>query len=182
MSILPLSPRHAADMRRIRHAALLEAPTAFGTDPDWELSKTTAYYHRFLLRIQARRREEILGLWFEDALIGMNGLGQRVQDRHTYALIYSMFILPEFRNQGYGTDLLHHSCHHAAKAWKVDACRITVETGNQAARRLYESRGFEYLFREKKAFSLQGIDYDVDHLEKRLSPHSSFVTQSTPEA
>ena len=166
--IVPLLPRHASEMMRLRHAALREAPTAFGTDPDWELAKTEAHYQRYLLRIAARRRECILGIRLGETLVGMNGLGVRRQEDTLYGLIYSMFILPKARGQGLGAALLAHSCRHAHDSWSLTRCRITVETHNWQARRLYERHGFTFLFRETAAFSLKGIDYDVDHLDVPL--------------
>lgn len=168
--IVQLLPRDALDMMRLRHAALREVPTAFGTDPDWELSKSEAHYQRFLMRTAACRRECLLGIKQGNTLVGMSGLGARCRENRSFGLIYSMFILPEARGKGLGSRLLCHSCRVAAEAWSLPACRITVEIHNHAARRLYERQGFRPLFRENAAFTLQGIDYDVDHLEIILSP------------
>lgn len=168
--IIRLLPRDALDMMRLRHAALREVPTAFGTDPDWELSKSEAYYQRFLLRTAARRRECLLGIKQGNTLVGMSGLGARCRENRSFGLIYSMFVLPEARGKGLGSRLIRHSCQVAAGAWSLPACRITVEIHNHPARRLYEREGFRTLFRENAAFTLQGIDYDVDHLEMTLPP------------
>lgn len=173
--IEPLLPRHAPELMRLRHAALREAPVAFGTDPDWELAKTNTYYHRYLLRITARRRERLLGAWLGNELVGMNGLGMRRHGDHHYGLIYSMFVFPEHRGEKIGEKLLAHSCQHAAEKWDLNHCRITVETHNHNARRLYERNGFVYLFRENAAFTLKSISYDVDHLEKELPPRNPAV-------
>jgi ribosomal protein S18 acetylase RimI-like enzyme len=166
--IKELLPGHAAELMRLRHAALREAPTAFGTDPGWELQKPEAYYRRWLLRIATRRRECLLGLWVDNQLIGMNGLGMRRSGEQTYALIYSMFVLPKYRGQGLGTALITHSCLRAREDWHADRLRITVEIGNTRAWKLYKEQGFSWLFCETAAFTLNGIDYNVDHMEKTI--------------
>jgi ribosomal protein S18 acetylase RimI-like enzyme len=164
----PLLPRHAGELMRLRHTALREAPAAFGTDPDWELSRTLAHYRSRLLRTAARPRELLLGAWTGPRLIGMNGLGLRRADGQSEALIYSMYVLPDARQQGIGSALLTRACSIACDSWELTRCRITVETRNHRARALYERHGFTCSHRQSAAFTLNGTDYDVDHLTAPL--------------
>ena len=166
--IRPLLPRHAVELLRLRHLAIQERPEAFGTDPDWELSKSLGNYRSQLIRVEGRRREVLLGLWLGEALIGMTGLGARRREDQEYALFYSMYVQPEHRRQGHAGRMLEAGFALATATWGFTACRLCVETHNDSARRLYESHGFEFLFREQAAFRLHGIPHDVDHLERRL--------------
>jgi len=155
---------------RLRHQAVREAPEAFGTNPDWEQSKTPGHYRAQLLRVQTRRREYLLGLWMERELIGMTGLGARRRDTREYALFYSMYVHPDFRGRGYAGLMLEHGFEIATRDWGFQACRLCVEIHNESARRLYEQHGFRFLHREPAAFRLHGIAHDVDHLERTLAP------------
>lgn len=174
-SVRPILPRHAPELMRLRHCALREAPAAFGTDPDWELSRTLAHYQSRLLRTAARRRELLLGAWTGTRLVGMNGLGVRRFDDQPEALIYSMYVLPEARGRGIGSSLLRHACTLAAESWHLTRCRITVEIHNHRARSLYERHGFTHCRRQPAAFTLQGNQYDVDHLTAPLPLPSAFT-------
>ncbi len=162
-----LLPKHASNLLRLRHQAVLEAPEAFGTNPDWEQSKTCGNYRAQLLRVKTRRREQLLGLWIGDNLIGMTGLGARRRDDQEYALFYSMYVHPDHRSRGFAGMMLQHGFTVARTTWGLHACRLCVEIHNDTARRLYEQHGFRFLFREHAAFRLHGVPHDVDHLERR---------------
>jgi RimJ/RimL family protein N-acetyltransferase len=166
-SLRPLRPRHAAQLLQLRHRAVQEIPEAFGTSPDWELSKTLGHYRAQLIRVQTRRRERLLGLWLEEDLIGMTGLGARRKDNQEYALFYSMYVLPDHRGRGYAGWMLERGFVRATEVWGFDSCRLCVEIHNTPARLLYKKHGFRFLYREPAAFRLKGVPYDVDHLERR---------------
>ena len=169
-TIRALTPGDAMEMMRLRHQAIGEIPTAFGTSPKVELAKGVVHYHRHLMRIMGRRGEEILGLWNGNRLIGMSGVGRRRHQGVEHALVYSMYVLPEERNQGHAAELLEACARLAREKWGLATCRLNVETGNERALRLYVHAGFRVVNREEDAFRLDGQSHAVYHLERTGSP------------
>ena len=167
-----LLPKHAAQLLRLRHQAISEIPTAFGTSPEREHAKSLGHYRMKLLKLSSSQRDRLYGLWQADHLIGMCGLGRREDENGSLALIYSMYLLPEFRRQGLGQKLLDHCAQRASQQWQVQRCRLCVETRNQPALNLYRKSGFMLRSKEFAAFRLHGQCYDVYHLEKTLTAES----------
>lgn len=166
--IRPLLPLHARELARIRHRAIREMPEAFGTPPEIELARGTWYYRRKLIRLASHQNEMLLGLWQDAALVGMGGLGRRLRDFDEFALVYSMYVVPEARGRGLASALLEFCTQHAKTLWNVSVCRLTVETNNTRALGLYQRAGFRVVDQEENAFKLKGNWHDVYHLEKRL--------------
>lgn len=161
-----LRPADAAALLCLRHQAIQEAPTAFGTEPAFELGKTLGHYRAQLLRFTQRGREDLLGIWQADRLVGLAGHGARRRGRLEYVLIYSMYVTPELRGQGLGAALIHHCCARAVRDWGLNRARLNVETHNLTAWRLYQHLGFREISRETAAFRINGVAYDVAVLEK----------------
>jgi ribosomal protein S18 acetylase RimI-like enzyme len=170
MILRTLRLRDAGALQALRRAALTECPSAFGTDPEWELRRNLAHYESRILQAGTRRRERLMGLWDGSQLAGMTGLGGRRRGAEGFGLIYSMYIYPEYRGRGLSRQLLESCESCVGLEWELPACRITVECGNLHARSIYTRFGFTFLHRESAAFHLNGVSHDVDHLEKRISP------------
>ena len=167
--IRPILPRHAAELMSLRHAAIRQSPAAFGTSPEVELCKTMGDYRKQLLKIATRRGECLLGLWKDDKLIGMTGLGRRGKPPEEYALVYSMYLYPEYRRMGFARLLLEHCARFSRDKWNLDQCRLCVEIHNAAALNLYLGAGYEIVSREPRAFRMRGTTYDVYHLQRDLT-------------
>ncbi|MCC5850186.1 MAG: GNAT family N-acetyltransferase [Verrucomicrobia bacterium] len=176
--IRPLLPRHATELMKLRHAAIRQSPEAFGTSPEVELCKTIGDYRKQLLKIATRRGECLLGLWEDEKLIGMTGLGRRGKYPEEYALIYSMYLYPEYRRLGFARHLLEHCARFSREKWHLTQCRLCVEIHNAAALNLYQCAGYEIISREPRAFRLRGATYDVYHLRRDLTARPPL--ESTP--
>jgi ribosomal protein S18 acetylase RimI-like enzyme len=161
-----LKSLEAVALRDLRHRAIREIPEAFGTPPAIELAKSAMHYRRQLLRMGIDRGELLLGLWRERDLLGMVGLGRRDKPGGLHGLIYSMYLLPELRGQGWGRRLLEEAEHRMRSLWQIERFELCVEVNNLPARRLYESAGFRILRTETNAFAIEGRPHDVYRMGK----------------
>jgi ribosomal protein S18 acetylase RimI-like enzyme len=162
-----LRPRDALLLMHLRHRAIRESPTAFGTPADVEVHRSAAYYRRQLLSMDWGGHGAWLGLWQEEKLLGVAGLRQKNEQNQTYGLIFSMFVEAEARCSGRGKRLLLAARAHLREQWKLPECRLCVETANTGALRLYERCGFHVLRREPNAFVIDGLPHDVWLLSDR---------------
>jgi len=163
-----LRPADADALRRLRHRAIQECPEHFGTPPDIELGRGTGYYRRQLLAARLRGQSRILGVFQGPNLVGMAGVRHRHTLSKPYGLIYSMYLIPEHRGKGNGRALLEEAQNLLIRLWKVDTFQMNVEIHNLPALSLYESCGFRILRTDSHAFRINGVDFDVHLLEKRL--------------
>jgi len=166
LSLRCLKSLEAVALRDLRHQAIREIPEAFGTPPEIELGKTAAHYRRQLLRMGIDRGELILGLWRERTLMGMVGLGRREGAGGRHGLIYSMYVTPALRGQGWGRRLLDEAEHRMRSLWRIERFELCVEIHNTAARELYERAGYRILDTEANAFHIHGQPHDVYHMVK----------------
>jgi ribosomal-protein-alanine acetyltransferase len=86
--------------------------------------------------------------------------------RHRVARLYSIAVAPEARGSGIGEALLA-AAERDARARGRNRFRLEVRTGNAAARRLYERRGYR-VFGTKAGYYEDGAD--AVRYEKALSP------------
>lgn len=167
LPIRPLRPCEAEGLMRLRHQAIRECATHFGTPPEIELGRNAGDYRRQLLNHRRSGQAALLGLWERDRLRGMAGVRSTRSGNTTFGLIYSMYVAPELRGLGRGRALLEASMRHLRTTWRLDTFRMNVEIHNQAALDLYLHCGFEILRTETGAFRIDGRWHDVYLLERR---------------
>ena len=163
-----LSPADATQLRALRHRAIGECAWNFGTPPGIEHARGIGYYRRQLIHTRFQSTTRYLGLWDHPTLIGMAGLRLRRTRGEPFGLIFSMYVLPEYRQLKLGRALLRAAQDHIRREWDVPRLRMQVEVHNQPALKLYQSEGFQILKTETDAFRIGTTDYDVHLLEKSL--------------
>lgn len=130
-----LTPDDWEQYRRVRLAALAEAPHAFGSTYETESSYTEAVWRDRL------RHCGLIVAMVDDHVAGL-AAGVRNRDQMEEAMLISMWVDPATRGQGIGERLVN-----AVLDWTVaeGIARITLEVsdGNDAAERLYRRCGFE---------------------------------------
>lgn len=157
----------APELMALRHRALRECPGYFGTPPQIELAKNLEVYRRQLARQRKGGKSAILGLWQGPHLVGMAGLKLRRQRTGPAGLIYSMYLEPDSRGQGFGKRLLTFARDEIFQRWQVTRCLMNVEVHNQIALKLYQQAGFRIIDTETAAFWIDGRPHDVHLLEWR---------------
>lgn len=155
--------------RDLRLQALRESPTAFGSSYEQE---TCFPLTNFAARL-CPNDDSASGIFgaFSDSnrLIGMLGFlrESRLKRAHIGSL-WSMYVLPEFRNQGVGAALLDRALSHARQL-ALRQIVLTVTANNLAACSLYRSRGFERFGLEQDALFIDSEYFDEEHLVLRLN-------------
>jgi GNAT superfamily N-acetyltransferase len=127
-------------LRRVRLEALKDAPSAFSSTPDLEAGRTDAeWVERAVAGSRGRDRATFFGM-VDDRVVGLVG-GFRPETSSTAVEMVSMWVAPDARRSGVGAVLID-----AVQAWAVETEAMSiwagVMVGNDAARRLYSSKGF----------------------------------------
>lgn len=150
----------------LRLHALEHAPNAFLVTLAEERERGSDGFAEIL-----ERRDEdhvILGAFEEEALVGSVGVfrSDRTKIRHR-ALVWGMYVLPDTRGSGVGGRLIDRAIEHA-RSLGLESLHLSIENGNEAARRLYESRGFEAWGIEPRAMRADGEYVDEAHMRLAL--------------
>lgn len=148
--IVPVRRLTSADValyREIRLEALRAHPDAFASTYE----KEVAFAEDFL-------RERLDGspvfAGFDgDSIVGMAGFyrldGEKVRHK---GVLWGMYVRPSARGKGYSASLAEAVIDHARGC--VEILSLSVVTGNDAARRLYERMGFVAYGIERRALKV----------------------------
>lgn len=135
-----------------RLLAIKTDPFAFAKSYEDELQLTEQQWRDFLT-----------SMWFattDNHLIGMVGLvkyaGQPIKHN---AFMVSFWIMPEYRGQGIGKQLVQFMQQHV-KDLGIRNLELQVTVTQTAAIALYEKLGFEHVTVLKDAIQFDGIYYD----------------------
>ena len=158
-AVRSLVPADAAAYRQVRLDALAEMPPAFGSRPEDEpdLVQTAA-------RLAASDDRCFFGAFQGEQLVGIVRLSryEAANEKHR-AYLGGLFVLPAFRRDGCGRDLVRAALNRAAGLPGVRRVNLSVVAQQEAAIRLYQSFGFRVYGTEPEAFSKGDRFYD-EHL------------------
>ncbi|SDW23389.1 GNAT family N-acetyltransferase [Paenibacillus sp. CF384] len=146
---------------RLRLEALLDSPEAFGAT--YEASVDTPI-ESVKARIQASEDQYVLGAFTESGeLVGMVGFRREesVKVKHK-GFVWGMYVSPIARQQGVGRLLLQELLNRGRELDGLEQINLMVVTGNERARGLYLSLGFEVYGLERRALKYRGIYYDEE--------------------
>lgn len=150
-----LTSSDAAIFHALRLEALERDSASFGTSLAEQQGRS--------LEQVARTLEEttLFGAFVEGELVGMAGFARMtpVKERHK-GTVWSMYLRPSARGCGLAGALLDAVIDHARGV--VEELRLVVVERNEAARRLYESRGFTRWGLEPFALKLDDGTYTTD--------------------
>ena len=155
--------------RDLRLAALQESPTAFGSSYAEE-AKLPLTELADRLNPPNKPDNGVLGAFVDDGqLVGTLGFAReyRVKRAHN-ALIWGMYVSPEFRRQGFGAALVDEAIAHARRLGSLRQIILSVTANNMAAGALYRSRGFERIGLERDALCIDGQYFDEEQLTLSL--------------
>lgn len=139
IEILPLAPDDWATWRRLRLAALSEAPHAFASQlADWEGERDAEERWRGRLGIPESRHVVAM---LDDHVVGM---ASGVPTPHADAVeLISMWVAPGARGRGVG-DALVRDIERWARTTGARVLRLSVAEGNPQAAGLYQRHGFRF--------------------------------------
>jgi ribosomal protein S18 acetylase RimI-like enzyme len=167
MEIRALQPGDSAAVWRLRLEALEREPLAFAEAPEEHRSTTVESLATRLA--DSSGGSFVLGLFSDGELQGMLGFirDQRIKLRHK-AVIWGVYVSPRLRGQGAGRALMQACLERAVALEGLRQVKLGVAQANTAARRLYESFGFEVYGEELGSMLVNGELVTELHMVLRL--------------
>jgi len=139
VDIAPLGRDEWPILKRLRIAALTDAPDAFGPTADHARAQPDAYWQTWASRLDAARGLALLVLRVAGEPAG---LVSATKDRNGVGHIGAMWVAPAGRGRHLGSRLLDRGLAFL----DASGCRtieLSVTEGNDGPLSLYRSRGFE---------------------------------------
>ena len=150
----------AADVlqyRELRLHALQNAPTAFSSDYEVNLSQPISFWEGRLARSPSRT---LFFAEFETQLIGMTGIGKGESPKTKHSAdIYSVYVQPAWRGLHIAEALIE-ACIEWAKAREVNIVKLGVLSSSTSAIRCYQRCGFIIYGTEPRGIFYEGQYYD----------------------
>ena len=170
LTVRRLTRDDAQPMAALRREALDAAPLAFGSTPEDDRFGSIQAVEDALAPQDHRA---VFGLWQGATLQGMVGVHgeQSVKERHK-AYVWGMYVRPEARGRGGGTQLLQAVVAWARRRPDVLQVHLSVTDAADAARSLYRKAGFVEWGIEPRALSWQGEFVAERHLVLRLDTNA----------
>jgi RimJ/RimL family protein N-acetyltransferase len=167
MHIRRLTPADASAFQELRLSALKESPTAFGSSYEEERDFTQAFIEQ---RLAPRPDRGTFGAFEETELVGIIALGRETHRKLEHkALIWAMYVVPQWRRKGIGRALLLSALELARSVSGIRQVNLCVNASNSQAIDLYKSVGFEVFGRERGAMLVDGELHDEVHMCLHLS-------------
>ena len=156
IEIKTLKMSDVQDFRTIRLSALEKSPKMFGSSYSAEVDKSLLFFEACL------SNSTVFGVYHKNKIIGLATLTQEVGAKFSHkAHLSSVFIEPEFQQQGIATQLLNTIIKYSKN--KIEQILLTVADDNTSAIHLYEKFGFQTYGIEQKALK----DND-EYMDERL--------------
>jgi ribosomal protein S18 acetylase RimI-like enzyme len=168
IEIRRLTENDAQDFYLLRLEALEREPQAFSSSPEEHRSMTIETVAK-RLGVAAGDRNFVLGAIANDRLVGMAGFYQEEgpKNRHK-GRIWGVYVTQEWRAKGVARVLLSEIIERARAKPEVEQLLLAVAEGQDPARRLYQSLGFEVYGREPRAIKLGDRYVDEDLMVLRV--------------
>ena len=169
VQIRPLTEADAEIYHALRLRALKEHPTAFAQPYESQAATPMSDVRQRLKEASESPDDFILGLFSGDALIGMVGFRRERRDRVWHkGTIWGMYIAAEVQGRGHGRALMREAISRASSMPGLEQISLGVISGNEYARNLYLSLGFESYGLEKRAIVVNGEYHDDELLQMFL--------------
>jgi len=154
------------EFRRLRLRALRDHPEAFESDYETHFGRGTEVWKDCLVLDASDAL--FVGEDTRGRLVGMAGvhLGGSPKSRHR-ALIWGVYVAPEWRRPGLAVQLLNRACDWARAAGATMA-HLGVATVNEPAIQLYKRLGFQICAAEPMRLRVSGVYYDEHLMVKRF--------------
>ena len=157
MPIRAAVPGDEATLRRLRLAAMLDAPAAFGSNHQRELARSDGDWARWIASSPTFFWEEPSG-----EAVGLVAAVPERDDARVVNLL-SMWVAPQHRGVG-AADALVSAVLAFAAARGAALVRLAVERENRRARRSYERNGFRVTGRESHGVRPGMVEVEMERV------------------
>ena len=166
MEIRVLVPADAEQCQALRLQALRECPTAFSSSYEEERETSLAEVARRL----ASTDTVVFGAFNQQRLVGTAVLHRETRRKRAHiAVVWGMYVDPDFRRLGVGRRLLDRLLAHAASLRGLHKVTLGVNAANPTAIALYEAAGFERFGVEPGFLLVDGVLQDEVHMAHVLA-------------
>jgi ribosomal protein S18 acetylase RimI-like enzyme len=152
MNIRLLTTNDVDIFRSLRSAAVRGSPLAFTESTTEILQKSDADW---IQQLQPHGKDDFVLGAFDDThqLVGMLGFYRAIHTKQSHkGTLWGMYVRPDKHQQGIGHALMDAMIERVKSLPnKIASITLYVASTNQAAKRLYESKGFQACGTEQKA-------------------------------
>ncbi|MBM7661060.1 ribosomal protein S18 acetylase RimI-like enzyme [Bacillus mesophilus] len=159
MEIKLLTPKDADIYRDIRLEALKANPEAFSSSYEEEKEYPLESFENRL----KFNHFYTFGAFDESQLVGVVTLILETKNKTKHrANIVAMYVYPDRRKSGIGRMLMNEAINKAKEIKEVEQVYLSVTSGNEPAKKLYNSLGFKVYGVDKNGLKIGDLYFDDD--------------------
>lgn len=167
MHVRRLTPADAFEFQALRLAGLKDEPLSFASSYEEEKDLPVSTIED---RLAIKPDRGPFGAFENESLVGLVALGREDLNKLSHkALIWGMYVKPEFRGKGIARALICEALSLARSVPEVKQVNLCANARNLAAIRLYESLGFKAFGHEPGSMFINGELHDEVHMYLRLT-------------
>jgi len=164
LEIKKLTSKDLPEFIRLRSEGLQLSPEAFGESL---VEYTKKSFEEHLHNFPKTFNNFIIGAFENETLVGVVGFFQKRSEKMKHkGAIWGMYVTPSRRGKGLGKKILNTAIEQGILIDEILQVELAVISTNLAARKLYESVGFESFGTEKRAICVDSVFYDEEHMVK----------------
>ena len=166
MHVRRLTPADASEFQALRLAGLKDEPVSFASSYEEEKDLPASTIEE---RLAIKSDRGLFGAFENERLVGLVALGREDLNNLSHkALIWGMYVKPEFRGKGMARALMCEALSLARSVREVKQVNLCANARNLAAIQLYESLGFKSFGHEPGSMFINGELHDEIHMCLRL--------------